>query len=103
LVNRSARGYLYDSDTVVTAFKGEIRLAARRRGVVSLYALGESVEGVWLRVLKYELTNARLSCDFPIGVSNAFTGLPVQIKVKHGILLAVYPAGTRELDSSPVN
>ena len=103
LVNNGARGYLHDDSTVITAFKGEIWLAARSRGVVSIFTLGDYAEGVWLRGLKYELTNALLTCDFPIGVSNEFTGVPVQIKAERGILLAVYPDGTRELERPPVH
>ena len=101
LVNHGARGYLHDGSSVVTALKGEIWLAARRRGVISVFALGGAAEGVSLRGLKYELTNARLDCDFPLGVSNAFTGLPVHIKAERGILLVVYPAGIKELEKPP--
>lgn len=102
LVNRGARGYLHDGGSVVTALKGELWLAPRRRGIISFFALGEPVEGVSLRGLKYELKNARLTCDFPLGVSNAFTGDPVHIEVGSGTLLAVYPAGVRELDKPPL-
>jgi len=98
LVSRGARGYLHDGATVVTAMEGEIRLAARHRGLISVFALGGTAEGVWLSGLRYELKNARLSCDYPLGVSNEFTGLPVCIKAESGILLIVYPSGTRELE-----
>jgi len=98
LVNSGARGYLHDGSSIVTALKGELLLAARSRGAISIFALGGPAEGVWLRGLKYELQNARLSCDFPLGVSNEFTGTPAQIKAKRGVLLVVYPAGTREVD-----
>lgn len=97
LAHRGARGYMHDGDTILTAFDGEILLAARRHGTISVFALGGPAEGVWLRGLKYELENAVLAPDYPLGVSNAFTGQPVLIKVERGILLAVYPAGTREL------
>lgn len=100
LAGRGARGYLYDNDAIITAMTGEIRLEARRSGVVSVFALGESAQGVWLRGLKYELENARLPNDFPLGVSNAFKGQTVQIKAERGILLVIYPAGTRELEKS---
>ena len=43
LLKHSARGYLYDGETVVTAFSGELRLAPRRRGVISIFALGDSL------------------------------------------------------------
>ena len=97
LAGCGARGYLHDCVTVLTAFSGEIRLAARRRGTISVFALGGPVEGVWLRGLKYELENAALTPDNPLGVSNAFTGQQVQIKSERGVLLVAYPAGVREM------
>ena len=99
LVSRGARGYLYAGGTVATAFEGEVRLAARRSGTVSLFAQGGAAEGVVIRGLKYELENACLTGDFPLGVSNAFTGAPAYIKAERGVLLLIYPGGTRELDS----
>ena len=98
LAGRGARGYLHDGASVVTAMEGELRLAARRRGLISVFALGGAAEGVWLSGLRYELKNARLSCDYPLGVSNEFTGLPVCIKAESGTLLIFYPSGTRELE-----
>ena len=97
LAVRGARGYLHDRDTVLTAFGGEILLAARLHGTISVFALGGPAEGVWLRGLKYELENAVLTPDFPLGGSNAFTGQPASIKSERGVLLVVYPAGTQEL------
>ena len=97
LADCSARGYLHDCDTVLTAFSGDIRFAARERGTISVFAFGGPAEGVWLRGLKYELENAVLAPDNPLGVSNDFTGQPVLIKSERGILLVAYPAGTREL------
>ena len=96
LANQGARGYLYEGDTVVTAFKGEMRLEERHHGVLSVFALGGTAKGVCLRGLKYELEGATISCDFPIGISNVFTGHPVFIKVEHGVLAVVYPVGTLE-------
>ena len=96
LVNHNARGYLYDSDVVVTALMGEIWLAARQDGIVSVFALGEYADGVYVNGLKYELDNRRLSYDFPLGVSNEFTGRPVHIKAERGVLAIVYPVGTFE-------
>jgi len=101
LVNHNARGYLYDSDAVITVIRGEVWLAARQDGIVSVFALGESADGVYINGLKYELDNRRLSYDFPHGVSNAFIGRPVHIKVERGVLAIVYPIGTLEAESCP--
>ena len=99
LVNHNARGYLYDRDAVITAIRGEVWLAARQDGIVSVFALGESADGVYVNGLKYELENRSLSYDFPLGVSNEFTGRPVHIRVERGILAIVYPVGTLECEN----
>ena len=98
LVNQGARGYLHGNNFTATAFRGEIWLAARQSGVVSVFALGEPAHGVFLRGLKYELENATLLTDFPLGVSNEFTGQTVQIKAEQGLLAVIYPAGTQEIE-----
>ena len=98
LLNHGARGYLFDRNTIITAMRGEIHLAPRRRGIISVFALGEHAQGVSLTGLKYELDNVCLRNDFPLGVSNEFTGLPARIKVESGALLVAYPYGTREMN-----
>ena len=98
LLNHGARGYLHGEDTVATAVRAPLRLVARKSGVISVFALCGPAEGVRLRGLKYELENAELTGDFPLGVSNEFTGRPVYIEAKKGDLLIIYPAGTTETE-----
>ena len=40
--------------------------------------------------LKYPLTDATLTSDVPLGVSNEFTGVPAQVSVRSGVLLALW-------------
>lgn len=96
LLNQGARGYLHGYDTIITALRGEIWLAPREEGVISVFALGGPAEGVYLRGLKYELDNAELATDFPLGISNEFTGKAAYIGARRGDLLLVYPTGTKE-------
>ena len=91
LVNHNARGYLYDGDTVITAIMGEVWLEARRDGILSVFSLGESADGVSISGAKYEVEHGSLCYDFPCGVSNEFIGRPVHIKVGRGVLAVVYP------------
>ena len=97
LLSHGARGFLHSGDTVVTAANTEIYLAPQEKGVISVFAFGGAVEGVCLRGLKYELENAVLTPDFPLGVSNEFIGKRVIIGMDRGSLLIVYPAGTKEI------
>ncbi|MCL1820903.1 MAG: thiamine diphosphokinase [Oscillospiraceae bacterium] len=97
LINQGVRGYLHDDNTTATALKSELRLAPREDGVISVFALGGDADGVYLRGLKYELDNVRLTADFPLGVSNEFIGQASYIGAKRGNLLIIYPNGTREI------
>ena len=53
------------------------------------WALGDRAEGVTITGAKYEIENAVLTNDFPIGVSNEFTGNDVTVEVEKGSLLIV--------------
>lgn len=66
-------------------------------GSLSLFALTERVEGLTLSGLQYELTDATLTNDFPLGVSNAFTGgRTATIAVKKGTLLVIQERTTQQ-------
>ena len=55
--------------------------------MLSVFAVGGKAEGVTESGLKYELTDAVIESDFPIGISNEFIGEKAQISVKKGALL----------------
>jgi len=59
-------------------------------GYVSVFCMGDRAEGVTLRGLKYELENAQLSNDMPLGVSNERIGVPAEISVAQGTLLVTW-------------
>ena len=91
LAKQDAVGWLYDENTVCTLLRnGSLRFPATQRGNISVFAMGGTAEGVTLRGLKYGLENAGLTPDFPLGVSNAFTGEDAEITVRNGNLLIWY-------------
>jgi thiamine pyrophosphokinase len=45
---------------------------------------------VTLAGLKYPLSDAVLTCDMPLGVSNEFTGAPASVSVREGTLLVLW-------------
>jgi len=51
--------------------------------------LGLHAEGVYLKGFEYELEDAELNMDFPVGISNVITSDTAEIQVGEGILLAV--------------
>lgn len=91
LSRRGARGFLHgDGWTATAVTDGTAAFGPEHSGFVSVFCQGERAEGVWLRGLKYPLSDAVLSFDFPLGVSNEFTGVPSSVTVEKGTLLVVW-------------
>lgn len=98
-----ARGYLIDRDSVCTVITDdEFILPPSARGTVSVFAYGGEAFGVDIKGLSYRLENARLTPEFPIGVSNATasSGKIIEfaekkqrpsVSVKTGSLLIFFP------------
>ena len=55
--------------------------------VITDYAFSR---GVTIRGLKYELADAEIRSDFPIGVSNSFMGAAASIEVRDGTLIMIH-------------
>jgi len=62
-------------------------------GTVSVFCFGDRAEGVTLTGLKYPLDNTTLVCDYPLGVSNEFTGGPASVAVRNGTLIITFCRG----------
>lgn len=69
---------------------GEITFDESSAGRISVFSLEPVSSGVSLSGLDYEVQNAELKSDFPLGVSNAFVGKKSRISVQNGTLLAVF-------------
>ncbi|MCF0123263.1 MAG: thiamine diphosphokinase [Ruminiclostridium sp.] len=88
LAQAGARGYLYDEGYVFTAIRnGHLSLPARNSGIFSVFCLGAEARGVSVQGGQYSVLDSALSPFFPLGVSNHFQGLPVEIDVIDGCLL----------------
>ena len=59
-------------------------------GTLSLFCMDGAARGVTIRGLKYELTDAEIRSDFPIGVSNSFTGAASSVEVRDGTLIMIH-------------
>ena len=91
IANRGARGYLLGREMSATAVtNGSIGFEAGSSGRVSVFCLGDKAEGVTLTGLKYPLNSATLTCDYPLGVSNEFTGTPATVSVSEGTLIIMW-------------
>ncbi len=84
-------GILFGADTKVFLLQNESYIFDENEsGYISVFAYSETVRGITLKNLKYELTDSVLTPSFPLGVSNEFIpGKPAEICVKDGALLVV--------------
>ena len=79
-----------DANVMMTVIKDEtVRFNKAMEGYMSLFALGEKAEGVTIDNMKYELSDAVITNDYPIGISNEFIGKEGQVTVKNGMLLII--------------
>ena len=91
LADRGAFGYLIGRGQIVTVVKnGLLRFPAGLHGTVSVFSMGHDASGVTLTGLYYPLTDGKLTCGFPLGVSNHFTGTEAAIEVRDGSLLVIW-------------
>jgi len=87
--HQGARGYLYDNDFVFTAIQNETLSIPQTVdwGLVSVFCLGATARGIDEVGLQYPLSDAMLSSDQPLAVSNHLTGAPASITVRDGTLV----------------
>ena len=91
LADQDAFGYLIGNRQIVTVVKnGKIRFPAGLEGTISVFCMGADAAGVTLKGLYYPLEKGTLTCGFPLGVSNHFTGAEASIEVEDGSLLVVW-------------
>lgn len=74
---------------ILTLREGTLRLPRREDWSLSVFAAGEVCRGVSIRGGKYPLTDAELTWDFPLGVSNEWAAEEAEISVREGTLLIV--------------
>lgn len=94
---RGVRARLLDTSVALYAVTdGELRFPAGQRGGVSVFCSGERAEGVDLIGLKYPLNNAALTDEFPLGVSNEFTGRESVVRVRRGTLVVLTDSAVQQ-------
>lgn len=97
LKHHGAAGYLVDKERMCFVMEDEeVRFPASMKGYLSLFSLKEGALGVDIRGMKYELDNASMTNDFPIGVSNEFTGQEAVVSVRQGQLLGIVTSGSEK-------
>ena len=89
LRRQGARGYLYDGTFTYTAIENEEIEIPREKewALLSVFCLGDTAGGIVERGVQYPLTEATLTVDFPLGVSNHILEDTAHVSVARGALL----------------
>ena len=91
IAENGGRAYICDSTHTITVIKNSsISFKKKSSGIISLFALSGIAEGVTIDGLLYTLNDARLTPDFPLGVSNEFIDKESTISVKDGVLTIIF-------------
>ena len=91
LAQHGAVGYLFEGGQTVTCLQNGLAVFdAWAEGILSVFAHGGEAKGITLSGLLYPLTDGMLTPDFPLGVSNHFTGQKACVEVKNGTLLLAW-------------
>jgi len=91
IANNGARGYLVGRGYICTVIKnGGLAFGTGMTGTISVFCHGDKAEGVDLTGLKYPLNNHTLKNDYPLGVSNEFTGVSASVSVRDGLMLVMW-------------
>lgn len=86
--NPSLRCFLFDREEVTFLLANEkVSFLEECEGYLSVLSLSDKSIGVWEKGLKYELEDATLTNNYPLGVSNEFVGKRSFISIKDGKLL----------------
>ncbi len=90
LKNHDAVGYIMDGNGMIFVMQNEeVRFKDTLEGYLSIFALGKSAKGVTIKGMKYELNQDTLTNDFPIGISNEFSGKEALVRVEDGELVGI--------------
>jgi len=91
LAQRGKRCLIFDKTQIITAICNEtLNFEASYAGYLTVLSYTDRCEGVTLKGLKYELTDAVMTNSHPLGVSNEFLGIPSSITVGCGTAILVY-------------
>lgn len=90
LKKHDAVGYLVDGTGMILVIVDEtVEFQKGLEGYLSLFSLAEQSEGVTIKGMKYPLDRAVVRNDFPVGISNEFTGEQALISVEKGQLACI--------------
>ncbi len=97
--NRKGRAFLCGDDfTVTTVTDGLLRFKDTASGTISAFSCVTKAENVCIKGLLYEIENAEIGFDFPIGVSNEFVNKSAEISVGKGTVAVIWSGDLEDLE-----
>lgn len=91
IAEKGGNAVLIDNETYLTVIKNnKICFTENNKGLISVFACSGRASGVSEQNLLYELNNAELTPDFPLGVSNEFIGKKSTISVEDGKICIIW-------------
>ena len=95
ILRHGGQGWLLDRETSVTVIgEGRFVIPESFEGTVSLFSLDTELRDVSIRGMKYNLENAAVRNDFPLGCSNeTLPGIQGEIEIGAGTALIVMVDG----------
>lgn len=90
LAQKGAKVVLYGNSEKITVVKNSsLSFEKEKTGRVSVFSLSDESSGVDIQNLSYDVSNATLTNNAPLGVSNEFVGKEATVSVKNGILMVI--------------
>jgi len=100
IAEKGGNGYLCGDGFTATALKnGKINFTEKAKGNISVFSSVTKSKGVNIKGLLYELKDAEIEFNFPLGVSNEFIGKPSEIEVKDGTVIIIWSGDTKLIKS----
>ena len=95
LAQENFEAYIFDKNFTATAINNnKIFFDKNHKGYISIFSHTDKSLGVNIKNLKYELTNATLTNNFPLGVSNEFIQKDSFVSVQNGTLILFYSSNS---------
>lgn len=91
ITEKGGNAVFIDNETYLTVIKNNaIGFSKDNKGTVSVFSLSEKSYGVCENGLLYELEDAELTSDYPLGVSNEFIKKDAKISVNKGKICIIW-------------
>ena len=91
MAKKTPTAFFIGDGVIITAIhNSSMVLPAKSEGIISVFCMGDTAEGVNIEGLKYSVKDGKLTNEFPLGVSNEFVGKKAKISVQQGTLIVVW-------------